>query len=103
VVHQLESMHRFSMKKKPQCPSTHQLAQLLQAQRIPFSHEELEADFGQPLASLDEAIAFVRYYSNGAPVDPQLVENRLESTGDIAFPYKLPAVRRLGMFIIGDK
>ena len=70
---------------------------------IPFTFDTQELEHGQPFASLDEAVQFFRIYSKDeAPgaVTPEAVLPRLQKTGDDAFPYYLPQIKRLGILTI---
>ena len=75
----------------------------LRAMGIPFTFDTQELEHGQPFASLDEAVQFFRIYSKDeAPgaVTPEAVLPRLQKTGDDAFPYYLPQIKRLGILTI---
>ena len=79
------------------------ISEALRAMGIPFTFDTQELEHGQPFASLDEAVQFFRIYSKDeAPgaVTPEAVLPRLQKTGDDAFPYYLPQIKRLGILTI---
>ena len=97
-------LHRFSLTAQPIRGETAPAAcEALRAMGIPFTFDTQELEHGQPFASLDEAVQFFRIYSKDeAPgaVTPEAVLPRLQKTGDDAFPYYLPQIKRLGILTI---
>ena len=97
-------LHRFSLTAQPIRGETAPAAcEALRAMGIPFRFDARELEHGQPFASLDEAVQFFRIYSKDeAPgaVTPEAVLPRLQKTGDDAFPYYLPQIKRLGILTI---
>lgn len=97
-------LHRFSLTAQPIRGETAPAAcEALRAMGIPFTFDARELEHGQPFASLDEAVQFFRIYSKDeAPgaVTPEAVLPRLQKTGDDAFPYYLPQIKRLGILTI---
>ena len=97
-------LHRFSLTAQPICGETAPTAcEALRAMGVPFLFDARELEHGQPFASLDEAVQFFRIYSKDeAPgaVTPEAVLPRLQKTGDDAFPYYLPQIKRLGILTI---
>lgn len=97
-------LHRFSLTAQPIRGETAPTAcEALRAMGVPFLFDARELEHGQPFASLDEAVQFFRIYSKDeAPgaVTPEAVLPRLQKTGDDAFPYYLPQIKRLGILTI---
>ena len=97
-------LHRFSLTAQPIRGETAPAAcEALRAMGVPFLFDARELEHGQPFASLDEAVQFFRIYSKDeAPgaVTPEAVLPRLQKTGDDAFPYYLPQIKRLGILTI---
>ena len=97
-------LHRFSLTAQPICGETAPTAcEALRAMGVPFLFDARELEHGQPFASLDEAVQFFRIYSKDeAPgaVTPEAVLPRLQKTGDDAFPYYLPQIKRLGILTV---
>ena len=97
-------LHRFSLTAQPIRGETAPAAcEALRAMGVPFRFDARELEHGQPFASLDEAVQFFRIYSKDeAPgaVTPEAVLPRLQKTGDDAFPYYLPQIKRLGILTI---
>ena len=97
-------LHRFSLTAQPIRSETAPAAcEALRAMGVPFLFDARELEHGQPFASLDEAVQFFRIYSKDeAPgaVTPEAVLPRLQKTGDDAFPYYLPQIKRLGILTI---
>ena len=97
------SQHRFS----PQGASARRDAcedaeQYLRVRGIPFAHETLLLDMGQPFRSKEDAVRFFEAYGSEA-VTFSDVEARLVKTLDTAFPYYLPQEKPLGIFIFDAK
>lgn len=97
-------LHRFSLTAQPLRGETAPAAcEALHAMGVPFRFDARELEHGQPFASLDEAVQFFRIYSKDeAPgaVTSEAVLPRLQKTGDDAFPYYLPQIKRLGILTI---
>ena len=97
-------LHRFSLTAQPIRGETAPAAcEALRAMGVPFTFDAQELEHGQPFASPDEAVQFFRIYSKDeAPgaVTPEAVLPRLQKTGDDAFPYYLPQIKRLGILTI---
>lgn len=96
--------HTFSVTRQPNHSlSLAELTALLDARQIPFEAQACALELGQPLRSLDDAVAFFRLYSHdpdpGAITADQVI-HRLESTSDPEFPYYLPARKHLGILTL---
>ena len=97
------TLHRFSLAPAPvQRDTSSETEQYLRVRGIPFAHETLLLDMGQPFRSKEDAVRFFEAYGNEA-VTFSDVEARLVKTGDIAFPYYLPQEKPLGIFIFDAK
>lgn len=63
---------------------------------------ELALEYGQPFPDLKDAERFVRTYS--MPLDDRelraYLNEKIETTGDRRFPYYLPNLKKIGLFII---
>ena len=95
--------HRFSPASAPvQRDTSSETEQYLRVRGIPFAHETLLLDMGQPLRSQDDAVRFFEAYGNEA-VTFSDVEARLVKTDNAAFPYYLPQEKPLGIFIFDVK
>ena len=96
--------HRCALTAQPLRGETAPAAcEALHAMGVPFRFDARELEHGQPFASLDEAVQFFRIYSKDeAPgaVTSEAVLPRLQKTGDDAFPYYLPQIKRLGILTI---
>ena len=67
---------------------------------VPFAAETFDADMGQPLRNLSDAVRFFRLYDPQTAVTEAEALSRLTETGDPVFPYYLPALRSVGMIVI---
>lgn len=69
---------------------------------VVYRYEAVSLEYGQPLADLDDARAFLRAYSR--PADDALLEDylarNLEKTTLRQWPYYLPNRKEFGLFII---
>lgn len=98
------AQHRFSLTQQPiRCETAPRACQALREAGIAFAWDEKTLEYGQPLASLDEAVRFFQIYSRDtdpACITPQTVLPLLQTTGDSAYPYYLPQPRQLGIITI---
>lgn len=96
--------HRFSLTEKP--IGRHTLKQTcaeLDLLKIPYSCEIIEAEFGQPFRTLDDAVNFFGIYSEDDGTDHITEENvlrRLVEQPSKEYPYYLPSLKRMGMVVI---
>lgn len=78
------------------------MAQWLEQLGLAYDLEEACREYGQPFSDLEDARDFLRAYA--APMEPEELEGylreRLEKTGDPAFPYYLPNEKKLGIFTV---
>lgn len=97
--------HRFSMGQVEQPLHRRETTrELLLAEHIPFSSECLSLELGQPFRSIDDAIAFFCLYNTSAlPVTEASVLPRLEKTQNVKFPYYLPELRQMELFVFQTK
>lgn len=99
VLKRAEPAHRFSAAHGPltgmEPPAD--AAALLERLGIPFQHQMLEVEFGQPFRDLEDARAFFRAYDpDGAGSGAGLcMEAQLIATGDGEYPLYLPRKRTL--------
>ncbi len=104
VIKKNYAQHRFSLTQQPVRGETAPRAcQALREAGIAFTFDEKTLEYGQPLASLDEAVRFFQIYSRDtdpARITPQAVLPLLRETGDSAYPYYLPQPRQLGIITI---
>lgn len=93
--------HRFSMGHVEQPLHRRETTRdLLLAEHIPFSSERLSLELGQPFRSLDDALAFFRLYNTSdIPVTEASVLPRLQKTQNAEFPYYLPELRQMELFV----
>ena len=97
------TQHRFSLAPAPaQRYTSSETEQYLRTRGIPFAHETLLLDMGQPFRSKEDAVRFFEAYGNEAVTFSDL-ESRLVKTGNAAFPYYLPQEKPLGIFIFDAK
>ncbi len=71
---------------------------ILAQEGIAYSKSTFEIEHGQPLRSMEDAMAFFSHYS-GRAVSYSEVEPLLEKTDDPAFPLYYPRRRKLGMLL----
>ncbi len=104
VVFSADRFATFTLEQaKERNYSVYGIMKILKDRNIAFTYETFSMEFGQPLASLADAAAFVSHYA-GESVGhyaPDSVGNRLQNTTDPDFPYYFPALRNLGMVVIG--
>lgn len=93
--------HRFSVGHVEQPLHRRETTrELLLAEQIPFSSECLSLELGQPFRSIDEALAFFRLYNTSElPVTEASLLPRLQKTQDTEFPYYLPELRQMELFV----
>ena len=97
------TQHRFSPQDESvRRDACEEAEQYLRTRGIPFLHETLTLDMGQPFRSREDAVRFFAAYGN-ASVDFSDVEARLVKTGNAVFPYYLPQEKPLGIFIFDAK
>lgn len=78
--------------------------ELLLAEHIPFSSECLSLALGQPFRSMNDALAFFRLYNTSdIPVTEESVLPRLQKTQDAEFPYYLPELRQMELFVLQSR
>lgn len=69
---------------------------------VVYEYESISLEYGQPLADLDDARAFVRAYTR--PMDDELLEcylaENLETIESEKWPYYLPNRKEFGLFVI---
>ncbi len=87
----------------PKCGTVSGTRQALHALGARYAVQEHALEYGQPFASREEAIAFVRAYSKNPPdmAVADYLDARLTETGRADFPYYLPNLKRFGIFVIG--
>lgn len=89
--------HRFSPGERREKdhgfgPAREELA----ARGIPFTAKELELEFGQPVASFEDARRFLALYGRGSgPVTEEFLAGKLVK-GQGEFPWYLPQRRKFG-------
>lgn len=93
--------HRFSMGYVEQPLHRRDMTrELLLAEHIPFVSERLSLELGQPFRSMDDALSFFRFYNTSdIPVTEEAVLPRLRKTQDAEFPYYLPELRQMELFV----
>lgn len=97
------TQHRFSLKdESARRDACEEAEQYLRTRGIPFLHETLTIDMGQPFRSKEDTVRFFEAYGNEA-VTFSDIEARLVKTLDVAFPYYLPQEKPLGIFIFDAK
>lgn len=98
------TQHRFSLTQQPiRGERAPRACQVLREAGIAFELDEKTLEYGQPLASVDEAVRFFQIYSRDADpacITPQTVLPLLQATGESAYPYYLPQPRQLGIITI---
>ncbi len=79
-----------------------EIEQALQLKGIPYSLTQAAFEFGQPLASREDAIKFVQSHSPGiSPEDlANFLSERLVETGEERIPFFLPRMKSIGIFEI---
>ena len=70
----------------------------LQTEGVAYSKVAFELEHGQPLRSIEEAIAFFAHYSK-REVTREEVEARLTKTDNAEFPFYVPQRRKLAMLV----
>ncbi len=70
----------------------------LQTEGVTYKKIAFEVEHGQPLRSIEDAVAFFSHYSKRA-VTQEEVEPRLTKTDNEAFPFYVPQKRSLAMLI----
>jgi len=85
--------------------SVPEIEQALKLKDIPYSLTQAAFEFGQPLASKEEAVRFVRSHSPG--INPEdlatFLSERLVETGEERFPFFLPRLKSIGIFEIDGR
>lgn len=97
-VRRSELRHRFDLGGSlRESESVAQNLQALSALGLACTCTELEAEFGQPLRSLEDALRFFRLYRRdpSQTIDPAAVRSRLVDTGDAEFPLYFPQKKRV--------
>ena len=84
------------------CCDTDHTRSWLEAHGIPYHLELGSLEFGQPHRSFEEALAYTRTYSKGAPEDEleAYVRSHVVETGQEEFPLYTPKKRSFGLFEI---
>ena len=89
----------YQMLKRSDVDSTREYLDRL---GVKYEFEAVSLEYGQPLADLDEARAFVRTYTR--PLSDDLLEEylakNLQKTNDEKWPYYLPNLKEFGLFVI---
>lgn len=95
------SEHRFSVGRVEQPLHRHETTrELLLSEHIPFLSESLSLELGQPFRSIDDALVFFRLYNTSdLPVTEASVLPRLRKTQDAQFPFYLPELRKMELFV----
>ena len=89
--------HRFTLQKEKHTRDTaDSAAEVLRERGIRFRREDLETEFGQPFRSLSDAVRFFALYDGGA-VTEKAVRERLQETGDAAFPFYFPQKKQVSL------
>lgn len=69
---------------------------------IRYRLREVKLEYGQPFTNRQDAEKFVKAYSK--PMEPReldaYLDENLEQTGDPGFPYYLPKIKEMGLFVI---
>lgn len=103
VIKRSWTQHRFSLVPTPvQRYTSSETEQYLRDRSIPFAHETLLLDMGQPLRSKDDAVRFFSAYGQAGEssvISFENIESRLQKTDEPAFPYYLPQEKPLGIFV----
>ena len=88
--------------RKPKPIEQAQVIERLQAEGIPYTHDEWTLEFGQPFAHRAEAASFVRGHAPEAGDDEiaDFLAHHLIPTGRTDFPLYLPNPKRVGAFFI---
>jgi len=85
--------------------SVPEIEQALKLKDIHYSLTQAAFEFGQPLASKEEAVRFVRSHSPG--INPEdlatFLSERLVETGEERFPLFLPRLKSIGIFEIDGR
>ena len=96
------TQHRFSLAPAPvQRYTSSETEQYLRVRGIPFAHETLLLDMGQPFRSKEDAVRFFSAYGQAGESSVISFENiasRLQKTDNSVFPYYLPQEKPLGIF-----
>lgn len=96
------TQHRFSLAPTPvQRYTSSETEQYLRVRSIPFAHETLLLDMGQPLRSKEDAVRFFSAYGQAGEsfaISFEDIQSRLQKTDNPAFPYYLPQEKPLGIF-----
>ncbi len=74
----------------------------LKSQGLKYQFQEAELEFGQPHRSLEDAIAYTKVFTKGAP-DEELeayVKEHLTETGREDFPFYTLKTRKFGIFAV---
>ena len=74
----------------------------LEREGIPYTLQSAELEFGQPHRSIEEAIAYTRMFSKGAPEEEleAYVKAHVQETGRTDFPLYTQKTRKFGIFVI---
>lgn len=101
VIKRAYDKHRFSLNEFPVTgDSLLKMCALLDARKVPYEKELLEAELGQPLKDLEEARRFFSLYSrdaDGTDFTDEALLGRLIRTDDEEFPFLLPGRKEVGL------
>ncbi len=96
--------HAFSLTQQPnQNLRLEELCQCLDRQRIPYFAQSCTLELPQPLRTVADGVRFFQLYSrdpNPASITAEQVLPRLKPGSNPAFPFLLPAQKKLGILII---
>lgn len=99
VIQSTEASKGFSLEaQKTHSETILDAEQALRGEGVAYSKVLFEAEHGQPLRSLEEAVLFCSHYT-GRAVTREEAEPLLTSTGDAEFPFYIPRRRKLGMLV----
>lgn len=89
-------------RKVTKCFDTNGTKAYLDEIGVKYHLRQVELEYGQPFADLQDAAEFVTAYSKSMEKDKldAYLQEHLEHTGDPRFPYYLPKKKNLGLFVI---
>lgn len=96
--------HRFTVTKQP-LGGTHGVdaaCRRLEELGVPYSLKRTAFRFDQPFRTIADARRFFEIYrrtDDASLITDDFLRSRMEETGDTEFPWRLPSVRPLGIFV----